>query len=322
MGLRNPFRFAINRRTATSTSATTRPTPATANPPRGPAGHGRWMLIKKPANYGWPYCVNAEPALRRLRLRHQDLGRGRSTATRRPTTRRITPACGRSRRSRSPTSGTRTLASPHFPQLGPEGPQAGGIAPMGGPAYEPDEGNSRSSASRTTTTASRSSTSGLATTSRSSASNAPSRRHRPRSRSSVDNPMDMEFGPDGALYVLEYGDGYFAENPDAQLVEDQLRAAATARRSSRSRRRQRRAARRSRSSSPAQGTSDPDGDPLSYAWDFDADGKVDSHRGQPDATPTRRTATTGPTLRVTDRTGRSASAEVHVLVGNQSRWSS
>ena len=33
----------------------------------------------------------------------------------------------------------------------------------------------------------------------------------------TDNPMDMEFGPDGALYVLEYGDGYFAENPDAQL---------------------------------------------------------------------------------------------------------
>ena len=36
-------------------------------------------------------------------------------------------------------------------------------------------------------------------------------------RWSVDNPMDMEFGPDGALYVLEYGDGFFAENPDAQL---------------------------------------------------------------------------------------------------------
>ena len=33
----------------------------------------------------------------------------------------------------------------------------------------------------------------------------------------VDNPMDMEFGPDGALYVIEYGDGFFAENPDAQL---------------------------------------------------------------------------------------------------------
>src|SRR5690606_40754072 len=32
-----------------------------------------------------------------------------------------------------------------------------------------------------------------------------------------DNPMDMEFGPNGALYVLEYGDGYFAENETAQL---------------------------------------------------------------------------------------------------------
>ena len=37
-------------------------------------------------------------------------------------------------------------------------------------------------------------------------------------RSSFDNPMDMEFGPDGALYILEYGDGYFAENPEAQLA--------------------------------------------------------------------------------------------------------
>ena len=33
-----------------------------------------------------------------------------------------------------------------------------------------------------------------------------------------DNPMDLEFGPDGALYVLEYGDGFFAENPEAQLA--------------------------------------------------------------------------------------------------------
>jgi hypothetical protein len=32
------------------------------------------------------------------------------------------------------------------------------------------------------------------------------------------NPIDMQFGPDGALYVLEYGDGYFSENPAAQLA--------------------------------------------------------------------------------------------------------
>ena len=34
----------------------------------------------------------------------------------------------------------------------------------------------------------------------------------------LDNGMDLEFGPDGALYALEYGDGFFSENPDAQLA--------------------------------------------------------------------------------------------------------
>jgi len=64
------------------------------------------------------------------------------------------------------------------------------------------------------------------------------------------------------------------------------------------------------------GTSDADGDRLAYAWDFDADGTVDSTA----ANPTHTYATNGvynATLRVTDRTGRSASAYVRILVGNQ-----
>jgi cytochrome c len=32
------------------------------------------------------------------------------------------------------------------------------------------------------------------------------------------NPMDMEFGPDGNLYMLEYGTGWFQGNDDARLV--------------------------------------------------------------------------------------------------------
>jgi cytochrome c len=31
------------------------------------------------------------------------------------------------------------------------------------------------------------------------------------------NPIDMELGPDGKLYILEYGSGWFAKNPDAGL---------------------------------------------------------------------------------------------------------
>lgn len=32
------------------------------------------------------------------------------------------------------------------------------------------------------------------------------------------NPMDMAFGPDGDLYMLEYGTGWFQQNPNARLV--------------------------------------------------------------------------------------------------------
>lgn len=32
------------------------------------------------------------------------------------------------------------------------------------------------------------------------------------------NPIDMELGPDGKLYILEYGSGWFAKNPDAGLA--------------------------------------------------------------------------------------------------------
>ena len=32
-----------------------------------------------------------------------------------------------------------------------------------------------------------------------------------------DNPMDMQFGADGAFYLLTYGDGFFTANPDAGM---------------------------------------------------------------------------------------------------------
>ncbi len=32
-------------------------------------------------------------------------------------------------------------------------------------------------------------------------------------------PIDMEFGPDGAMYMLEYGKNYFMNNPEAKLVK-------------------------------------------------------------------------------------------------------
>ncbi len=44
-------------RPGTSTWPTTHPTPTEPDPSRGPAGQGRWMVIDRPGNYGWPFCV-------------------------------------------------------------------------------------------------------------------------------------------------------------------------------------------------------------------------------------------------------------------------
>ena len=118
--------------------------------------------------------------------------------------------------------------------------------------------------------------------------------------------MDMEFGPDGALYTLEYGDGFFAELPEAQLSRIdfvrggeytpvvQVSATPT-----------------SATAPPltvrfsSAGTKDPDGDNIAYAWDFDANGTVDSRCANPTHTYTQRGIFEA-TLRVTDTTGRSA----------------
>ena len=61
MGLRNPFRFAVNRKNGDLYVGDYSPDADAANPLRGPSGQGRWMFIRRAANYGWPYC--AGPAM-------------------------------------------------------------------------------------------------------------------------------------------------------------------------------------------------------------------------------------------------------------------
>jgi cytochrome c len=60
MGLRNPFRFAVNRRNGDVYLGDYSPDAQVPNPARGPEGTGRWMLIRGPANYGWPFCATPD----------------------------------------------------------------------------------------------------------------------------------------------------------------------------------------------------------------------------------------------------------------------
>ncbi|MET0423605.1 MAG: PQQ-dependent sugar dehydrogenase [Actinoplanes sp.] len=310
MGLRNPFRFTVDPVTDVVYVGDYSPDAQNANPARGPGGQGRWLAVDKPANYGWPYCVAPDQP-----YVDYDFATGVSGAP---------FNCAQPVNESPNNTGLRNLppvekpeviygygASATWPELG-----TGGIGPMGGPAYD----YSARSKSPVKWPAEFDGLPLFAEWTRDYVKAFHlDRRNQVTQIDPVlpgmvfDNPMDLEFGPDGALYVLEYGDGYFNENPDAQLARiDYVRGNRTP---------IPKAAANPGSGQPpltvsfsSAGTVDPDGDALRYAWDFDADGRVDART--PDATYTYTQAGNyRATLKVTDSTGRSASAEVLLPVG-------
>ncbi|MFG1973441.1 PQQ-dependent sugar dehydrogenase [Nonomuraea fuscirosea] len=312
MGLRNPFRIELNRRTGDLYVGDYSPDQQQANPQRGPSGTGKWTTIRKAGNYGWPYCATA-----RLPYVDYDFGTGASGAA---------FDCAAPVNESPHNTGLRRLppvtqpdvwysygTSAEFPALG-----TGGIGPMGGPAYDYDPADTRGPRA----VAWPKYYDGVPLFYEWTRDYVKAMFNRGQRIESVlpsivfDNPMDMEFGPDGALYVLEYGDGYFSENPDAQLARIDF-TGHTGNRTPIP------AAQASATgglapltvSFTSTGTSDPDGDRLRYAWDFDADGRVDSR--SPSASFTyRQDGLYQATLRVTDDAGMSASTSVRIVIGN------
>ncbi|MEV4580727.1 PQQ-dependent sugar dehydrogenase [Nonomuraea jabiensis] len=311
MGLRNPFRIEVNRSNGDLYVADYSPDARDADPQRGPAGTGKWTKIRKAGNYGWPYCATA-----RLPYVDYDFATGTSGNA---------FACAAPVNDSPHNTGLRRLPpvvqpdvwysygpSQEFPQLG-----TGGIGPMAGPAYDYDP---RAAHGRTAVAWPRY-YDGVPlfyewTRDYVKAFHPDGRIEDVLPSLVFDNPMDMEFGPDGALYVLEYGDGYFQENPDAQLSRfdyigntgnhtpvPAAAASVTA------------------GHAPltvnftSAGTTDADGDRIRYAWDFDADGRVDSRSPQASYTY-RQNGLYNATLRVTDDAGRSAATSVRIVVGN------
>ena len=132
---------------------------------------------------------------------------------------------------------------------------------------------------------------------------------------SLQRPMDMEIGPDGVLYLLEWGSGFGGNNADSRLVRiDYVNGSLSP------------VARASASvtSGPAplavqfssEGSADPDPEEtITYAWDFDLDGTTDSTDPNPAFTYAQAGNYTV-RLIVTDRTGKTGAADVAISVGN------
>ncbi|MBG6084583.1 PQQ-dependent sugar dehydrogenase [Zhihengliuella flava] len=320
MGLRNPFRIDVDQDTGALYVGDYSPDAREADPERGPGGTGRWLVVEEPANYGWPYCATEDkPYI------DYDFATGESGD----------PFDCAAPVNESPNNTGLTELPPvaesdvwynyelseEFPELG-----VGGIGPMAGPAYEFDVKNTRGRAP----VAWPEYYDGKALFYEWTRDYIKAMTLEDGELTSIENvvdslvtenPIDMEFGPNGALYVLEYGNGYFGENEEAQVARidyigeggNHTPIAAA-------------------SGAPAAGPSpltvefssadtvDPDGDKLRYAWDFDSDGTVDST----DPNPTYTYEENGnyvATLTVTDfggkHRGRHSSAEVEVEVGNQ-----
>ena len=311
MGLRNPFRFSVDRRSGNVYLADYSPDAIDPNPLRGPDGKGKWTIIRRPGNYGWPYCATAE-----LPYVDYDFATGQSGAT---------FDCSDLVNDSPRNTGLRHLPkvvqpdvwygsnpSPEFPELGESG-----VAPMAGPAYR----YRPHTTSRVAWPRYFDGTPLFYEWTRDALFEMRLDRRgrfqeiRPLLPSiAVANPIDAEFGPDGALYLLEYGDGYFAENPEAQLSRiDYVRGNFTPEPVV--------------TATPlfgyapllvqlsSAGTQDRDADAITLEWDFDGDGAVDST--EPDPTVVYdQNGTFGPTLHVVDATGRSATAAARVVVGN------
>ncbi len=316
MGLRNPFRIEYNRETGELYIADYSPDASTADPLRGPAGQGKWSIVTEAANFGWPYCATAE-----LPYVDYNFATGASGAT---------FDCANPVNTSPHNTGLTELPpvtqpdvwysygeSAEFPELG-----TGGIGPMAGPAYQFDARVAKRKASTawpayydgvplfyewTRDYIKAFFTEGGDVT----------RIEDVLASFDLQNPIDVEFGPDGSLYVLNYGNGFFGKNlPGAELVRiDYLGATGN--------RTPTVTVAADQLEGPPELTvrftssvSDPEGRRLKYAWDFDADGTVDSRVPNPTFTYTEEGLYRA-TLQVTDQGGRTVSDYVEIIVGER-----
>ena len=313
MGFRNPFRISVDPETGYVYVGDYGPDAGAPSATRGPGGQVEFSVLRAPGNYGWPYCTGDNDAYLDF-----NFATGASGAA---------FSCTAPVNTSPNNTGKQSLPPATLPDIwyGNGGPweaemQPGGSeSPMAGPVYHHDPGNpsetkfpayyddhwfpyewGRDWIKETALDATG------APLEVSAFLDDPAFKW--------ENPMDMEFGPDGALYVLDYGGGFFGGDASSALyrvdyVQGGRRPIAEA------------AADRTSTSESTltvqfsgEGSRDPDGGPVTYEWDFG------------DGTPTAATqdaahtytavGTYTATLTVTDETGMTGTDDVTITVGN------
>ncbi|WRZ76338.1 ThuA domain-containing protein [Streptomyces sp. NBC_01237] len=314
MGMRNPFRITTDPVSGALMVADYGPDARSAVADRGPEGTVEYTRITEAGNFGWPYCVGDNTPFNDYDFTTKKSGAKFDCAA------LVNDSPNNTGLRELPPAQPATVwyaysASPEFPELG-----TGGGGPMSGPVYDYDPANTYRTkfpeyfegkwlnyelTRRWFKTFSFQQKDQTFTDPRF----APARAGDLQSVNGIfedmawNQPFDADFGPDGALYVIDFGLGsgtgrggsnegagiyridYVGDGrlPDAKVSTD-------------------------RDNGPAPltvafssaGSGLPDDRPVSYAWDFDGNGSTDSTEANPSYTYrakglfTARLTVTGP----------------------------
>ena len=308
MGLRNPFRFNVDKPTGAIYLGEYGPDAGTSSTTRGPAGLVEFNRITSAGNFGWPYCVGSNTTAEA----YVDY-----TFPSGPSGSRFNCAAPGNNSPRN--TGLTTLPAARsawikydncsFAAFG-----CGSESPMAAPVYRYDAANPSSVKFPASldghvfaTEFGRRWIKAIDVNADGSAGQVSDFPWRGT------QVMDATFGPDGALYVLDYGTGWGSGDASSALYRIEYNPAGNRAPTARA------AADRTSGSAPltvafsSAGSSDPEGGALSYSWNF-GDGTTSTA-----ANPSHTYTANGQyavTLTVTDPGGRSGAAGVSISVGN------
>ncbi|MGW6054522.1 ThuA domain-containing protein [Streptomyces sp. NPDC055189] len=329
MGMRNPFRITTDPLSGALLMADYGPDARAAVADRGPEGTVEFNRITKAGNYGWPYCVgNNTP------FNDYDFATKKSGAK---------FDCAKIVNDSPNNTGLRELppaqaadvwyaysASAEFPELG-----TGGGAPMSGPVYDYDAANTYKTkfpeyfegkwfnyelTRQWFKVFSMQEKDQTFTDPRFD----PAKAGDLNSINSIfpdmkwNQPFDADFGPDGAMYVIDFGLGsgtgrggsnegagiyridYVADGhlPDARVTATPDNGGTPL-----------------EVKFSSEGSGLPDGKPVTYAWDFDGNGTTDSTEANPTHTYTKKGLFSA-RLKVTGADELSGLAVQEITVGN------
>jgi cytochrome c len=311
MGTRNPFRISIDQPTGYLYFSDIGPD-ANVSSEKGPMAHEEINLAREPGNYGWPYFVGDNKAYPMRDFATNVMGKPQDPAA------PVNESPNNTGAQKLPPARKAMIwygaeESEAFPEMG-----KGGRSAMAGPVYHYDsllnsEGKFPAYYDKrlfiydwmrdwvkVVTLDENGGYSSMA----------------PFLPGTVfSSPMDMEFGKDGTLYILEYGEGWYSNNKDAKLSRITFNkgnrppiakadASVTA------------------GKVPltvqftSDGTLDYDGDSLRYQWRFDS-AATQATSTEPNPSFTFAEPGMYPcTLTVSDPSGEKSEARVEVIVGN------